>query len=365
MSEEQATGSVESTSTETTSSESVNQNDYVSDAMARYLTGKSAVEPSLKTKAETPKEDTGVPPKAETPKEPETKQDEKKPELDPIDQVFRTDKGEFDANGFLSFTLPEDTKWADDDKKPVVPGSKQQQPADTRPEWQRELEEAEKYKTSMYSAAVDPLNEVWQLIQQGKDPQTALNEVFEKQKGVVDKHIKEWEYKRRFESEEKRQKSAAEQERAAKIAERAKINVSSVISKLPGKDDKEKTSLFSHIMFNPEIGAYILNREFAKRYPDVSGMSEEEKGKLAEKFVMEVQSDKEEFKYIFNLAMDRAHRLKSKQTAQINRMLGERQAEEKRSSAQKHPAGPYNRQPSGAEKDPWGLYFAGNLGDRI
>lgn len=342
----------------------VDQQDYVSDAMSG-IGDQSSVE------AQTPKE---AQQQAQTPKDAGVsnvnKQEPVKPTTpaDPIDAVFKNDKGEFDAAGFMNFSLPENFSLPAEKSSGQgsgQPQALQQEPADNRPEWQREMEEISSYEKSLSSHVLDPLQKVAELISGGRDPMQALNEVFAERKRVLDEHMAEYKYKRDFERRERLQKATGEAEAMAKMKVNASTNVNAIVSALPGNDHKAKSELFSHVMFSKEIGAPILNREFLRRNPDAKKLPIAEQEKLADKFLLEVQSDREELSYFWQLCIDRATRLKQKDVAQRNRLLGAAQQKEQRQAAQKNPAGPYNRKPvvSGG-KNEWDSYFGSSV-DRV
>lgn len=338
-----------------------NQSEYVSDALDN-------VSGDDQQQAQTPKEQQQQQDlKAQTPKDAgQQQQNAQKPvtpvQSDPIDAIFRNDKGEFDAQAFMSFSLPSD--FSKPVEQPQVPAQQPGQPIDNRPEWQREMEEIRTYETNFRSNTLDPLQKVWDLIESGVDPQQALKQVYVEREKFVNNHLAEYKYKRDFEKQEKLHNSAKEAENMAKMKVNSSTNINAIISALPGNDQKAKTELFSHLMFSKDIGAPILNREFKRRYPDVGKLSQAEQNAQADKFLLEIQSDREELAYFWELCLNKAARLKQKDVAQQHRMLGAAQAQETRQAAQKHPAGPYNRKPVVSQKDPWSSYL-GSSADRV
>jgi len=336
--------------------ETSEQGSYISDALESYLgDGEPEAQPPKEEKTETEVN------KAQPPKVEDT---ENKPAAvapvaaDPIDSIFKNDRGEFDVNEFMKFTLPENLTTPEPVDTTTQKATAGNQQVDDRPEWKKDLEEVQNYEKTLKGHVLEPLEKVAQLIQSGVEPMEALNRIYAERQTILTDHLAEYKHQREFDREEKRQKSIADAERQSVLKVRAGTNVNSIVAALPGTDNKAKTELFSHIMFSKAIGAPILNREFMRRYPDVNKLPQAEQEKTADKFLLEIQSDRAELAYYWQLCMDRATRLKQKDAAQRHRLMGAAQANETRLAAQKHPAGPYNRQKQKTESSTgWDGYF--------
>lgn len=296
-----------------------------------------------------------TPPEAETEEVVEEKQPEtgKEEEKDPLDSVFSDENGEFDADSFLNFSLPEEEGEQEPEETEPVPEAEE---GDV-PEWKREFEEERKFSESLKEEALGPLIKVAELIDQGKDATAALSEVYAELQKRVDDKISENSYERRIAREERHRKESTGAALHTELTERARTNVSGLVAALPGKTNEEKSKLFSHLMFSKDIGAPILNREFKKAHPDYEKKPPSEQKKLADRFLTKVQADKSELRYIWDRCLDRATRLKQKTVSQRQRMIGQQKETERRNVAQKHPAGPVKRQSQSGEQSPWDAYF--------
>jgi len=332
------------------------QEEYLSDAMdtpaETVETTEEAPEPTAEETPETGIEQTEQT-TVETPKEPEVKKD-------PLDSVFSNKKGEFDIDKFLDFSLPSESFQEEQRAEPEQPAAAS--PEDNVPEWKRHMEEERTYKNTLREHKLSPLQKVAEMIDSGVDAGEALRTVYSEQEKMLNDHFEEYDYERRLTREEQHRKDMSESTRYEEMTERAKTNISSIVAALPGKDNQEKMGLFQHIMFSPEIGAPILNREFSKQNPGYEKLPPAEQKKLADKFLVSVQSDKRELNYLWERMTDRITRLKQTEVSKRQRMLGAQQEQQRRQVAQKHPAGPIKRQQT-TGSDPWGNYFGG--ADRV
>ena len=278
----------------------------------------------------------------------------------PLESVFVDESGSFDFSSFAQFSLPDDVLAEPAPAEGSEPAEAGDTPPDDRPEWKREADEEREYVTTLREEALGPLEKVAQLIDGGMSPENALHQVYAERKKLVNDHLEEYKYKRDFERREKGAKAAAETTRSNEVKERAVTNRNEVISKLPGKTDQDKIGLFNHILFSKEIGAVVLNREFEKAHPEADKLPQKEKEALADKFLDEIQSNKGEFRYLWERCMDRAHRVMSKQSTAAARRMGAAQEQEKRFAGKRNPAGPYRRQqtalPAGSGSG-WETYF--------
>jgi hypothetical protein len=347
----------EATAVATAEAPSVDQSDYVGDALDQY----SGAKPSAEPKAETPKPEAQPDPKAQQPKPDAVKAPEAEEQPDPFDSIFSNEAGEMDVQAFTKFTIPNEAPEITD------LGDAAPEQTDTRSDWEKDAEEYQTYEQNLKNEVLVPLQQVADLLGADIDPRTrqALETVYAQKEQALQKHLAEFRTKKEIERQKSLEERLLAPTRKAESVERAKTNTNELVSKLPGKTTEDKTALFNHVLFSKEVGAPILDHYFREKYPDLDKMAPEARRAKADEFIQSVLADKRKLSFIFERAFDRATRLRLPKLLQRSRIAQTATDTDKRLTAQKHPAGLHNRTRTAAV-DPWDAYRNSHGGaDRV
>ena len=341
----------------------IDQSSYVNDAWNdNYFNSHESELNPQPAQAKTPKEEVKdeVKPEAQAPKDPTVQEPVKQePQRSLFEQAFSGENGDLDVEKFLGFNIPEAEAAieADIGTPEAETGVKQEQ-------WQKDMEELNTLSTTLTENLLSPLEKVYELIQQGTDPELALKQIYDERKQFMDKHLNEVKSQKEFQRQKALEDSINERTRNEQMIERVKTNSNELISNLPGKDYAEKRSFYNEVLFGKDIGAHVLNREFNKAYPDNAKMTPKARSKAAEKFVNSIQADKAELRYVFKQCLNEMKVQNLPKAMQAERLRAIADHKSNSLAAQKNPLGTSKRIAPAAKPGLWDGYFNSHA-DRV
>lgn len=149
-------------------------------------------------------------------------------------------------------------------QRPVVE-NKQQDPEsapDDRPEWQRRWEEDRAYEQKIRTNLLTPVNRIEELLKEGYDPAQVIAHVKADYESKVQEHLREREYRARYESQNTQAEERAKQAEMAELKPKSTANIGLIANEVGGFEK------FQQLMFSPEIGGPIMNFLFDLQNPD-------------------------------------------------------------------------------------------------
>jgi hypothetical protein len=296
-------------------------------------------------------------------KKPEVKPEVKTgPQIDPLETAFSGEDGQFDLQSFTSYALPEIP-----DGKPLDLGLHTEGKTEEIPEWKKAIQEDQEQAQNMRTAVQSITGTIRDLVARGSTPEQAIAQVLQEYEKHISDHMNEQAGKREELRMNELEKRAIERERQATITENARTNTNAIIQSLPGKTYADKTATFNAIMF--KAGEPILEREFLLAHPEVKNLTPEQRRPVAQKFLNDLLSNKDDLRFVFERAMDRDTRARLPKLLEISRMAKAAEIKSKNLSAQKTPGGTIQRPQTkpGKSSDPWAGYFSSHeeMADRV
>jgi hypothetical protein len=333
-----------------TETESQPDNGYMGDAFNDYL--ESGVESEEKQPEETKTE--GNNPEEKPVEQPQPNNEgETKENKDVFQLAFENANGELDYEKIMSTSFGDDSKFQQLEDKP-----NDQQPA-LSPE--QEIEQETKFRESITSARLGPLDKFAELVNGGMDVNTAFETVYNDTKAMNDSYFKERDNSQFNLRREKELAAIKDEARQARLTEISRSNALSIVNTLPGSNQESKIALYNHIMFSDDAGGALLEDMFVNAYPDYSKMKPEELDKAKKAFINKLQSDPARLKRHF----DRSYRLLAASPANLKRFAQsvsrnkESQVRSNALAAQKAPQGAVSRPPQAQSNSVWDGYMNG------
>lgn len=348
------------------SSASSDQGDYMSDAFGDYFRDPKEEAPEPQ-KAEVPKQD-AVKPQVEAPKE-EQKTEQKSEEVakDPFESAFTNENGELDIEKLIGLNF-DGAEFRSEEKTQEEQAQQQaQQDQDARPAWQKELDEEKAFRESIHTSRLGPLNEVYELMQQGVEPIKALQDVFARVQVDNEAYLKQRDEENFAKKRQAELDKIKDEARATRLPEIARANAFAILNKLPGDAPEAKVELYNRVMFGADAGGELLDDMFSARYPDFVKESPEKQKEMKVRFVNELQADPARLQRHFQ----RAYRYLAADPKNLKRVM--EQASNKASAlaasnnlaAQRAPSGAVQRPAPNQTKSKWDSYMSDTPRARI